>query len=106
MDERRPGDDLAGGAEGTDGPRCWTMQPMHDEQALAGTTTEGSRRAPPAVPVVLGTLGVVVLLFVAWTLWGTSLTAQRAQSELGSTFEEAEAVAAEAVAPTDEVAGV
>jgi sortase A len=104
------------------------MQPMHEQQAPTGTTPDeptrpdapaqqaatqvdadagrARRGGPPAVPLVIGTLGVVVLLFVAWTLWGTSLTAQRAQSELGSTFDEAEAVAAEDVAPTAEVAGV
>ena len=65
-----------------------------------------ARRGPPLVPVLLGVLGVVVLLFVGWTLWGTSLTAARAQSDLGSAFDEAEAAALEAEAPADDVAGV
>jgi sortase A len=38
--------------------------------------------------------GLVVLLFVGWTLWGTSLTAARAQDDLESRFAEAEAEAA------------
>lgn len=64
------------------------------------------RSGPPLVPIVFATLGIVVLLFVGWTIWGTSLTAQRAQANLGASFDEGEAAAGERSAPTAEVAGV
>jgi sortase A len=86
------------------------MQPMdqerEDQQPMPEVPQRARRGGPPLLPIVFATLGAVVLLFVAWTLWGTSLTAQRAQADLGDTFDEAEAVAAEEVAPTSEVAGV
>jgi sortase A len=80
------------------------MQPMHEEREHQDAAP--ARSGPPLVPVVLGALGLVVLLFVGWTLWGTNITAQRAQSDLSDSFDEAEAAASEQVAPTDAVAGV
>lgn len=61
----------------------------------------GTRRRGPSVAVVSAVAmlgGLVVLLFVGWTLWGTSITAARAQDDLEARFAEAEQ---EAAAPVD-----
>jgi len=79
-----------------------------DEHAPVADAVPPRRRrfSVASIALVAMAVGLVVLLFVGWTLWGTSLTAARAQDDLESQFAEAEELAAQPVGGDElEVAG-
>jgi len=80
---------------------------MDDDTTSEGDAPRPGRDGPPAIPLAIGVLGLIVILFVAWTLWGTSLSADRAQARLEDRFAEAEVAAADDLGTgTESVAGI